>query len=524
MHTTSQAKPAKIVEHLLEIPDAWLGRDALASSEGSLTFLGLREGMLRTAAWLRANAVRPGDIVALCLPKCLAAVQIVYGVLASGAVYAPLQFNGPVNRLGAILQSLRPRLVLTTPEMAGRLARELAGSAIADARIISLTLNRDEIESLSRGLQLPTATVERGPDDLAVIYFTSGSTGQPKGVMWSRRAMAVTMQRPLLYHHTSASDRLISHTGLHYSLSIDILYPLLCGCRLYLLADREAMIPERVAATLEREQITTWISSASLLRLLVEEGNLEGRRLDSMRYVEFLGEPMAIPTLRRLMVAFPKARFVNSYGATEAPDIAYYHVQRPLPDDLAAVPLGRSPGNYEFHLRDENGAEAREGESGEICVIGPQVMSGYWNDDEQTALRRLDGRANSYRTGDYARRGTDGILYMIGRRDNLVKLHGNRFDLGEVGAVLKSHPSVREAAVFAIAAASGLGDKEVCAAVQVDASLINDPRLADDLRRLCRDSLPNFARPTRIMVLANLPLLSSGKIDRKELERQLYPN
>jgi acyl-coenzyme A synthetase/AMP-(fatty) acid ligase len=105
-----------------------------------------------------------------------------------------------------------------------------------------------------------------------------------------------------------------------------------------------------------------------------------------------------------------------------------------------------------------------------------------------------------------------------------VKLQGNRFDLTEVGAVLRSHPSVREAAVFAIATASGLGDKEVCAAVQADASLINDPRFVDDLRRLCRDSLPNFARPTRILVLTNLPLLSSGKIDRKEMERQLHPN
>jgi acyl-coenzyme A synthetase/AMP-(fatty) acid ligase len=302
---------------------------------------------------------------------------------------------------------------------------------------------------------------------------------------------------------------------------MDVFFPLLSGCSAYVLNEREALVPEKVATILEREEITMWVSSASLLRLLAEGGNLEARRLDAMRYVEFMGEPLAVPLLRRLMDAFPSARFLNNYGATEAYDIAHYHVPRPLPADVEAVPIGQPLGNYECHLRTENGDEAKNGESGEICVAGPQVMMGYWGDEERTAARRIDGRPDSYRTGDFAFRSADGNFRMIGRKDNMVKLYGNRFDLGEIVAVLKRHPAVREAVVFAIPTTAGLGDKEVRAAILADPALAADPKLVNDLRRLCRDSLPNFAGPARISVLQRFPLLSSGKIDRKALEKVL---
>lgn len=512
---------AKIAETLLHIPENWLGRTALTASDGKLTFAELRQGMLQAAAWLISRGVRPGDAVTVCLPKCLPGVQLVYGVLACGAVYVPLQLNGPPSRLGSIIASLKPRLTLTTPEMAGRLARE---PGLDKHELVPLSLLANDIETMARGLSLPAALPEKKPDDLAAIYFTSGSTGQPKGVMWSRRAMAKTVRRTLEHHHAKDDDRLISHIGFHYSPSMDIFFPLFSGCSAYVLSEREALVPEQVATILERERITMWVSSASLLRLLAEGGNLETRRLDAMRYVEFMGEPLAVPLLRRLMDAFPMARFLNNYGATEAYDVAHYHVPRPLPADLEAVPIGQPLGNYEFHLRLEDGGEAKNGDSGEICVTGPQVMMGYWGDEEQTAARRIDGRPDSYRTGDFAFRSADGNFRMIGRKDNIVKLHGNRFDLGEIVAVLKQHPAVREAVVFAIPTTAGLGDKEVRAAILADSASAADPKLVNDLRRLCRDGLPNFARPARITVLERFPLLSSGKVDRKAIEKTLSEN
>ncbi|HEY2889986.1 MAG TPA: AMP-binding protein [Dongiaceae bacterium] len=521
MPIAPDASSAKIVEPLLRLPENWSDRTAFTASSGKLTFAQLREGMLRSAAWLGKRGVRPGDVVAVCLPKCLPAIQLIYGVFACGAVYAPLQFNGPPNRLNAIIASLRPRLVLTTAEMAARFAREGGGNQATNESLAALALAAGEIEQLASGLALPDSLPQRQPDELAAIYFTSGSTGQPKGVMWSRRAMAATVGRTLQHHQANADDRLISHIGFHYSPSMDIFYPLLSGCSAFVLTEREALVPEQVAAVIEHERTTMWVSSASLLRLLAEGGNLEQRELGAMRYVEFMGEPLAVPVLRRLMDAFPMARFLNNYGATEAYDIAHYRVPRPLPGDLANVPLGHPLGNYEFQLRSEDGSEAKYGESGEICVSGPQVMMGYWAEPEQTAARRIDGHPDSYRTGDYAYRDGDGILRMVGRKDNVVKVHGNRLDLGEVAAVLKKHPAVREAVVFAVATTAALGDKEVRAAIQVEGARVDNPALLNELRRLCRDSLPNFARPVRFAMLETFPLLSSGKIDRKALEQRL---
>jgi amino acid adenylation domain-containing protein len=506
----------------MEMPTEWHDRTILSSSEGRLSFADMRHGMLRFAGWLTgAMGVQRGDRVAVCLPKNLVTAQMIYSIFASGAAYVPLQFHGPTSRLNAILASVAPRLLLTTPEMAGRLADELGTEVRQPVRTIELDLATDEIDRLSRGLPSLSAVAEVGIDDLAAIFFTSGSTGNPKGVMWSRRTTATTIDRARLYHRVNENDRLISHAGLHYAPSIDIFHPLLCGCSAFLLAERETMIAEQVANVVEREETTMWSSSATLLRLLVENGELERRRLVNLRYVEFMGEPLPIRTLRRLMAALPGAHFVNRYGATEANDIVHYQVPQPLPENLSTVPLGRPLGNYVFSLRDEAGAEVPPGMPGEICVVGPQVMMGYWSDPGQTARTRFEGRADSYRTGDFAYHDRDGLLHLVGRKDHVVKLHGHRFDLSEIEAALRAHPAVREAAAFAIHVPGGLGEMEVRAAVHVDASLLAANKLAGELRRLCRERLPNFARPTRIATPPNFPLLSTGKVDRKALEALL---
>ena len=511
-----------IVQRLMDMPAEWHHRTILSSAEGRLSFAELRQGMLKFGGWLTGPmGVQRGDRVAVCLPKSLVAAQMIYGIFASGAAYVPLQFHGPTSRLNAILASVAPRLLLTTSEMAGRLADELGTQARLPVRTVELTLAIDEIDRLSGGLPCLSTVTEVGVEDLAAIFFTSGSTGNPKGVMWSRRAMATTIERARLYHRVNENDRLISHAGLHYSPSIDMFFPLLCGCSTFLLADRETMIPEQVTKVIEREEVTMWISSATLLRLLIETGGLERRRLGALRYVEFMGEPLAIPVLRRLMAVLPGARFVNNYGATEAYDITHYQVPQPLPDNLAAVPLGRPLGNYVLSLRDEAGAEVPSGATGEICVSGPQVMMGYWSDPEQTAKKRLQGRADSYRTGDFAYLDDDGVLRLVGRKDHVVKLHGHRFDLSEIEAALRAHPAIREAVAFAIQTGDTPAEKDVRAAVQVDASSIGTAGIERELRRLCRERLPNFARPTRIAILPNFPLLSTGKIDRGALQTLL---
>jgi amino acid adenylation domain-containing protein len=501
-----------VVRRLLDLPAAWPERQAFRSNAGSLTFAGLRDGMLRMAGWLaREHGVQPDDRVAICLPKSLEAVVTIYGVLASGAALVPLQFRGPPARLAATLAATRPRLLLTTAEMAPL----LAGSDLPPVQTIAARQGGDGLEPLLAGVPASTTIPAVRPDDLAALFFTSGSTGDPKGVMLGHRTLSARITPLYDWDGFDSSDRLIIHTGLHYIACLDLFLPLTGGCSAFLLTDPESLFPDRIVETMARDGTTVWKSTSTTLRLLLEPGGLEQRSVPTLRQVIFVGEPLAPTTLRRLMAALPQAEFVQRFGATEAHRLAIYRVPRPLPDVLQALPLGEPADGFDLTLRDEAGDVVAPGDVGEICVVGDPVTLGYWNDPAATAARRLDGRPDSFRTGDLARLGADGLLYWAGRKDHVVKIRGHRLDLGEIEAALKAHPSVRDAVAVAVATASG--DSEIHAAVLA----AGDAGLDGELKRLCSERLTRFAWPARIAFLERFPLLSSGKVDRRTLQAQL---
>jgi amino acid adenylation domain-containing protein len=510
-----------ILQRLMRLAAEAPDRPIYRSEAGRLDRAGLRGAMLRIAGWLRtAGGIAAGDRVAVCLPKSLETVQAIYGILAAGAVYVPLPFQGPPERLGAMLAAIRPRLLLTDAEVAGRIDLEPLG----DPRPTVRPLNPgDGIDALLPAAGVPPleAPLPVRPDDLAAVFFTSGSTGEPKGVMWSHRGMAAATAALPRWGAMTEADRLISLGGLHYAAAADIFYPLHAGCSLYLASEREAMFALRIAEVLERERTTIWSATATALRLLVEGGDLAGRDLGALRRVEMYGEPMQIPVLRRAMAALPQAAFFNLYAASEAFDMVEYAVPRPLPEGLAALPLGRPSPTYDLVLRGEDDGEAAPseidgigevGEVGEICVRGEACLLGYWGDPAMTQARRLDGSAGSFRSGDLAFRGPDGLLHLVGRRDNMVKLRGHRFHLGEIEAVLRSHEEVREAVAFLCGAP---GEEEARAVVLAG----TDRALTGELAELCSRRLPGFARPAAIIIAARFPQLASGKVDRLALRR-----
>ena len=468
--------------------------------------------MLKMAGWLaRERGVRPGDRVAICLPKSLEAVVTIYGVLASGAALVPLQFRGPQARLEAALAATRPRLLLTTAEMAPL----LAGSDLPPVQTIAGKEGGQGLEPLLAGVPASATIPAVRPDDLAALFFTSGSTGDPKGVMLGHRTLSARITPLCDWDGFDSSDRLIIHTGLHYIACLDLFLPLTGGCSAFLLTDPESLFPDRIVETMARDGTTIWKSTSTALRLLLDSGGLEQRPVPMLRQVIFVGEPLAPATLRRLMAALPQAEFVQRFSATEAHRLAIYRVPRPLPDDLQSLPLGEPADGFDLTLRDEAGGVVAPGEVGEICVVGAPVMLGYWNDPAATAARRLDGQPDSFRTGDLASLGADGLLYWAGRKDHVVKIRGHRLDLGEIEAALKAHPAVRDAVAVAVAAAGG--DSEIHAAVLA----AGDAGLEGELKRLCSERLTRFAWPARIAFLERFPLLSSGKVDRRTLQAQL---
>lgn len=470
----------------------------------------MRDRTLAVAGWLGECGVGIGDCVAICLPKALESVLLIYGVHAVGAAYVPLQFGAPALRLLESLRAIKPRLLVTT----STLAVELAGAKLAMDAWTTETLDpaRDGsgLDRLLEGIAPAQAIPERAARDLAAVMLTSGSTGAPKGVL--RGHDSVPLRSWLAPGAIREEERFISTSALNYTSSHDVFLCLVGGCSVHLLSEREAMFPDRVAEVLARERITTWVTTATALRLLLEDGALERHDVTALRRVRIAGEPLRPDLLRATMDALPETGFTNVYGATEAATMLVYDVPRPFPETMAAVPLGRSAGNFEIRLCDDEGRDVPKGEIGEICAVGGPMMLGYWNDQALTESKRLPGIPLSYRTGDFARRGSDGLFYSLGRADDMVKIRGHRFDLGEVEAVLRSHDEVREAATFAMTRPGG--ETVIRAAVLLQAgSRLNEA----ELRGHCAARLPVFVRPSSVTPMKEFPLLSTGKVDRAAL-------
>lgn len=510
-----------IAQRLMDLSTDELRRELFASSVGSRSYAEVRDSMLGYAGWLSsAEGIKSGDCIAICLPKTPETVQLIYGVLAAGAAYVPLQYQGPPARLARTLGSLRPALFITTRLMAAALR---AGNQLDQFHVRTIEVDGDEasLSALKGGIPSRKDVVPISPQSLAVLFFSSGSTGEPKGVMWSQRTMASTLAALPRWWQGAASDRLISVSGLHYAASFEIFFPVISLASVYLCSDRE-IFADRLAEVVERERTTIWASTATALRMLVEKGDLPNRDLRALRRVAVFGEPMPIAALRAAMDALPQAEFRNVYSSTEALDMVDYIVPRPLGPEVKALPLGRPTPAYRLSLRDEAGREVKPGEIGEICVVGPAVCAGYWGDPELSAAKRLPGIPASYRTGDLARHDQDGLLMLVGRRDHQVKVRGHRLDLGEIESVARTVPGVRAAVAFIVDADSEA--PQIVLAVLTDA--IGDKRaeMEGAFKQTSQQSLPSYARPGRIAFFGEFPLLSSGKIDRRGLEGLVAQN
>ncbi len=494
---------------MLAFPPDWADRPALISSHAERTFAQARGNVLRFCRLLRERyGIGPGTRVSLCLPKSLEAFELIWGILAAGAAYVPAQFQGPAARINAILRSTEPGLLVTTAAMAGRLVDDDGWPDIPVCYLDPAEGGRD-ISPLS-GIAPDSAPIPVDPDALAAVYFTSGSTGDPKGVMLSQASIRAGLNLIIRDDAMTAGDRLLSHTSVHYA-AYDLFLPFAVGCRTFLLSDREALLPAALAGALERHRLTVWRSSVTGLRLALESGELAGRDLAALRLLGIFGERLPMATLRQLRTLLPAARIAINYGATEAYRIASIDAPRDVTQDPTSLPLGEVRPEYAFSLRNEDDKETEDGEVGEICVEGPPVLLGYWNDQSLTAARQLSGRPHSWRSGDFGYRGADGLLRLVGRRDQMVKIRGHRFDLGEAEAVLRSQPGVRDA--FAVY----LEKSGIHAAVLAHPGEVS----AAALLHACAIRLPVFARPSRFVFLEKFPALPTGKIDRVALRALL---
>jgi amino acid adenylation domain-containing protein len=477
---------------------------AVSCCGAALSYAELRSAVAATADILCRAGVRPGDRVAICLPKSIGAFTAILGALSVGAAYVPLNNRLPPTQMHSILRDLLPRVLVTDGATAAALAQDPPAG-------LGILLTRPSNAVPHGDMQTLPGTAQQivSPDDLAAILYTSGTTGEPKGIMLSHQGMASFADWAAETFRLTATDRVTSHAPFHFDLSVfDIFSTVRRHATLYLLDDSAVRFPGAMRALLAGAGITVWYSVPTALAQLQARRAWKG--LDALRTVLFAGEVCPTPVLRAVMADLPQAEFANLYGPTETNVCTWYRVPEPPDSDFAALPIGHPCGHCEVTLRHDDGRLVGPGAVGEICVSGPGVMLGYWRRPELTAASRIGGRADSYRTGDLGCWRDDGMLMLTGRRDQQVKVRGHRIELLALETVLNAHPAVREA--VAVAAPDAAGGRLV-AFLSPRGEAADSP----DPRDFVAARLAPYYMPDSFEWLPELPRTANGKADRSAL-------
>jgi amino acid adenylation domain-containing protein len=467
---------------------AWGERDRRTYGE-------LRDGALRIGALLERHGVRPGDAVAVTLPRGPDQIAAVLGVLAAGAAYVPVGPDQPPRRRAEAYASARAAVVLT--EFGA--APEWTGGAEA------VPVHH------ARGVAPLPAPLRVPAESLAYVIFTSGSTGAPKGVEISHRAALNTIDDVNSRFGVGAGDAVLAVSALDFDLSVYDIFGLLSAGGTVVVPDeadrREA---RRWGELVRRWKVTVWNSVPALLdMLLVAAGRPEA---PSLRLALVSGDWVGLDLPPRLAAACPAARFVALGGATEAAIWSNSFEVEAVPPHWRSIPYGRPLRNQAYRVADLRGRDCPDWVPGELWIGGAGLADGYRGDPARTAERFVthEGR-RWYRTGDLGRYWPDATLEFLGRRDLQVKVRGHRVELGEIEAALRSHPDVGAAA----AAVTGGPARRIAAAVVGRAGAL-DP---EQLQSFLAERLPPYLLPGGLAVLDELPLTSNGKIDRAALAR-----
>ncbi|MDD4866666.1 MAG: AMP-binding protein [Mycobacterium sp.] len=459
----------------------------------------LRAAAGRVAAGLLQNGVGPGDRAALLIGNSVDFVVAALGCLWAGVTFVPLAIADPDARRARIVADCRPAQVIT----AGADQRVPPGLPVGTAWTSLSAL------SAADGPTPPPVT-----SPISYIIYTSGTTGVPKGVQIPPEAFFTAVEACADAVGLTADDRVLCVSPVHFDGSFSAIFPPLVRGAFLVIPDREALLfPRRFFSIVLSEGVTATSFSPSYLRLLKAGGRLARLADTPLRVLALGGEAPSTADIRAVWAASPGLRVVNRYGPTET-TIAVAH-QELTPESLGAglIPIGGPHPGSSFHLVDENGRlVSRPGVAGELCIGGSQLMAGYLNDPAlSAAVLRTDvvDRITVYRTGDLAFRDDRGDYVYAGRSDRVIKRHGVRMSLVEVTDALGDIDGVASAACTTF---DLKGDPGVVAFVVPDGELTPVA-----VRRAARERLPETMLPDHFVVVANLPLTSSSKVDERRL-------
>ena len=461
-------------ENALKYPE----RIALIYENEKVSYKMLRLYALRAANYMWQRGVRKNDRVVVILPRGIGQVAALLGILAIGAAYVPIAIKQPSARREKIIENVKPAFVLQ------------------DETFLEET---------------PwSGCIENNPKDTAYIIYTSGSSGEPKGVEMSHAAATNTIEEILRIWNIGVEDSVLSISAFDFDLSVfDIFGLLAAGGTVILINEDDFRDPEVWEKLIKIYGITIWNSAPALLDmfLIMRKNN----HFDKLRLALVSGDwvPLYLPE-KWYKVTSINSQFVALGGATEGGIWSNYYCVSKIDKSWNSIPYGQALPKQKYRIMDENFVDCGVNIPGELQIGGGSLAKGYINDEELTMKKFITDVKGErwYRTGDRGMRWADGTIEFLGRMDTQIKIRGHRIELGEIESVLKSFLGIKEAVVVA------QGDKYH---KELVAFYLGEYIAENEIEGYLKLHLPEYSIPNSIIRLENFPLNANGKVDRKSL-------
>jgi amino acid adenylation domain-containing protein len=500
--TQTEYERDKCVHQLVELqaerrPDAV----AVVHGEKQISYGELNHRANQLAHYLRKHGVGLETRVGVLMERSVEWIVALLGILKAGGVYVPLDGSYPAQRLRFMVEDAAVRLLLTE-----------SGQPNLDAEeVVYLDAGWEWLESES-GENLEHVTQA---EDLAYLMYTSGSTGQPKGVGVTHRAINRLVSNTN-YVKFDENDRVAQISNASFdAATFEIWGALLNGSRLVVLEKETALSPAELGRKLVDQQISVLFLTTALFNHV---GQTQPEIFGSLNYMVFGGDAVDARSVQRVLEAGKPRHLVNGYGPTEGTTFTTAYEATEVDIGARTIPIGRALSNTEVWVLDQQGWMAPVGVVGELCIGGDGLARGYLGRPELTAEKFVphpysrEAGARLYRTGDLVRYRSDGNIEFLRRMDQQVKVRGFRVELGEIESVLNQYWAIRESVVVDTKDSSG--NTRLIAYIVFEDGV---EATASEILALLQEKLPSYMLPSAFVTIEEIPLTANGKLDRRAL-------
>lgn len=456
---------------------------ALIEGQKRLSYKELSVTVTSIASFLSRQAEGNLRIVIL-LERGIDAATAILACLHSGFCYIPLDINNPAERLNFIIEDAGILFIIGLGKKPDWLNDQHTWLDLDSIKI------SDSVAALAKQVN---------PESLAAILYTSGSTGNPKGVALSHRAISNFTQWAGETVQITAKDNIASLSPFYFDLStFDLFTSLSQGATVNFIPQKLTLSPSKLTSWLSENNITTWYTVPSLLSFIALKGSLETTHLPKLKTVMFAGEVFPTPQLIKLTQLLPEVNFYNLYGPTETNVCCYWPVNKQCLDSNIPIPIGIPACSSTLKITPE---------TGELQVKSQNNLSGYWQKGRLSAITE-----NYYHTGDKVSINSNGEYCYHGRLDRMLKCSGFRVEPAEIEQVINNHPGVEQCVIIGINDSTS-GQRPAAAII------LNLGTDLNEINLFSRQQLPVYMRPCKYIQLETIPCMANGKIDYQAIEK-----